>query len=234
MSNADRLSIEFSPLGVYKFARTPYEPTLKIEQLIVSEGPGTYAGPLSGILEVPFYWSSLFNFGPFVRMNTQALQPHNPWNRADRDVYTLGAFFKRESATRYSSFTLSYTLPSSYSIPYGFTTENVNFTHIFSLDFHRGIKMDRLAFGGAFEMHRSQGVSVSGVPQDDAPVIQPHESFWILRAGPEVSWASNRMQARFAYEWMLNESDVTLDTLGDYAGHGSGTSSFDASMTFAF
>jgi hypothetical protein len=134
----------------------------------------------------------------------------------DRDVYSVGGFYEKETARTYNRVLLTYTMPSSYtatdSNPLNIKgKENDTIPAIWSFWAHEGFKVGRRwSLGGIFEFHHVQGYG-------DLP-----DAISIVRGGPELRWSDGHTIISASGEVMLNRVNASLDALGDLAGHGSG------------
>jgi len=232
--NVEQLGLKFSPVGVHTVGGLPFESVVALDGNLVTFGRGSFAGPLSATAKFPVYYNSDMDFGPLVHVSTKSMQSDYRWTIPDREIYTVGAFLDNRSATRYFSTAITYTLPGSWNETAGSQTlVSVNFNPILSMQFRTGIRVGRFSFGGIFDVHHSQGYTNSDT---QAPYYTPpmanRDAFTILRAGPELNWDFGRVKASLAAEIKLNQEDATLDDLGDFAGHGSGTSSANVSLTY--
>jgi hypothetical protein len=235
--NADQLNYVFSPINVHTAWGVPYEPVLSLSSMLVTSGDGSSLGPLSATAQLPFWVDSDVKVGPFVHFSTPSVQPSLPM--VDREIYTIGARIDGKPGNHYFSFSLGYTLPSSYNSS---STANgsgyiFNFGSVASLSFRGGTKFGRFLVGGLFDYDQSAGYSVSSnmAQPYSGSILQNQNSFSLVRAGPQLGWDFGRLKADLSAEWMLNNDQGqthSLNDLGDFAGHGAGTSFMNMNLSY--
>lgn len=176
--------------------------------------------------------------GPLVRFTAKALDESGyDWN--DRDVTTVGAFYRNLSESSYFETTASYSFGSTAGKD---EFQSAKYNSILSLTGRTGLKYKYLYIGGLFDIHSSEGREISQSEQVNRQVgyyAEPtpglmRPGFRILAVGPELGLEGKSFNFRLYAKQILNSSSGIFDDLGDNMDRGSGNAVLGTSFAMAF
>ncbi len=215
-SSVERLGAEFSPFDTQVVLGYMAEPRLLVEGLLLHDGAGMQAGPLSFLLKAPL--KNEVGPGrvvtPFARFTLNSMDRQISALSQDRDVYTIGAKIDLNPTSSYSSYSLGYTPPGEFN-------SNTDYGAIWSYDMRIGTNVRRFAFGGTMSLYHMLAKG-------------REDSLTIVQAGPEVRYRVGRFTFNLMGTVVLNrQADRRLSELGDLVGHGAGSGGLNAGLAIA-
>ena len=216
-------------LGYKLFFGIPVEPVFRARLMTGGSFQlKSMMGQSSFDLEARFQADEFAVAGPFVRFTTKSIDETNSPN--DRDLTTIGGFYRINSDDWTLDSTFAYSLSSS-SHRDEVTTK---FQPIVSLTAHSGYKFNSgIVLGVLGEVHSTEGSETQINDYYQGSRVSLTKAFRIVFAGPELGFDSKIFQMRLYWKRMINNTNASMSDLGDTMDHGYGQGSVGTSLTFS-
>lgn len=229
-------------LGGYKqLGSFAVEPAFRVRvTLFQARSHEAKLGPTSFDLEGRVKLDDHTMAGPFLRFTAKSLDGPT-FTTNERDLTTVGAFYRNNAENSYFESAVSYAFASTAG---DFENTTAQYNSILSFTGRTGLKWKRFAIGGLFGIHDSAGRELS-LNEQGASLIQTgyplaiipgrtRSRFRIVAAGPEVGIEGKTLQFKLYGKQIMNEPKATFDDLGDTMDHGGGEQMTGMSLTMAF
>jgi hypothetical protein len=228
------LQFTTSITGYKNLAGYSVEPVFRARVKISENSGRSFVGPSSYDLQGQVQIDEHTFSGPLVRFTAKSLDESLQYSN-DRDVFTLGAFYRTDFDQAYFDSTLTYSFPSSTH----YQDLDTNYKSILSIAGRTGFKWGRFFLGGIAEVHASEGTEstrsrMNGYDLGESYPAPSLNSYRLLVAGPELGFATNRYQFRLYSKWVMNNTQASLTDLGDIVDRGSGRGSLGTSLSMQF
>lgn len=176
--------------------------------------------------------------GPLLRFTAKSLD-EPAYTFGDRDITTVGAFYRNIGESSYFESTAFYSFGSTSGKNEYYSAK---YNPILSLTGRAGMKYRYLYIGGLLDIHSSEGREISASEQEHSNggyYSQPtpglmRPGFRILAVGPELGLEGKNFNLRLYAKTILNTSQGLFDDLGDVMDRGSGSALLGTSFAMAF
>lgn len=229
------LSVSTSLAGFKAIGPIAVEPVFRarIKTLVNSEAK-SHIGASSYELQGRVPFEDRVFAGPLLRFTARALDDSGSASR-DRDIFTIGGFYRSENESTYIDSSLTLSLAGG--VENG--SEKTEYGAIYSLAAHSGLKLGRFRAGGIGELHLSDGKETKtrnywNYGSFSEASTGKQAPFRLLVLGPELGFVTERFQVKAYGKWIMNETLASLNDLGDPMDRGSDRGGFGSSLSMSF
>lgn len=237
----NELQLKTSLGGYRQIGSYAVEPAFRFRTKVfreIEQGVGIGLGTTSYDFEGRIKLDEETVVGPLVRFTAKSLTEPS-YSFGDRDISTVGGFYRNKSEGSYLETTVFYSFGSTAGKDEYSSTK---FNPILSLTGRAGVKYNYLYIGGLFDVHSSEGRELSQIEQENSNngyYSQPtpglmRPGFRIIAVGPELGLEGKSFNFRLYAKTILNPSQGTFDDLGDNMDRGSGAALLGTSFAMAF